>query len=584
MIDPLVQEDRDRLRVAVQRNFQEAEGGRETRNKLISAYTGQPTTFYEQIVDSLNLDSSIEYLPLTQQAVTAHIMSLAWRGPRWSVVARRAIGKATAKAQKIFLNKYSPIVGLPTTLRRLALDSAFGWSVAKVVIGPAPAGVGGSDTAPRCWRIDPTLLIYDSTASSFDEALYIGDTYLMSLDEARQFPGFNAEQAAALTEWTGWSQMSTGLNPVGANTERYAEAMTRLVDVYLPREGKLVTWPCVTDAFGDISGEPLMVQDVKINPYSILTLLDSATTLIEFATLSAVKALSDLANDLMSKTAYQARQAKRNPVFQLGSEEDADALINAFDSKPVGVADLTKLGLYTIPGPDPNVTNTLTMAMALFKQMAGNIDLALGNGAVTGTARQEQILAERVGARENVNRQKFEQFAADIGRKLVTLAFDQEMLEIDMTEPVPGIPGLTVDYSRKSVAWEGQSTDFDFEVVPYSTAYRSPEERIQQLKEASAEIIGIMQAAAQGMPLNIAAIIEQIADYRDLPELIEWWTGQDPTLQESAAQTAASQAPQGSDVNYHGVGNSGGGGGTSGGLPVMGDTPPAGGMQILGTA
>lgn len=343
-----------------------------------------------------------------------------------------------------------------------------------------------------------------------------------------------------------------------------------------------MTWPCTTDAFGDISGEPLMVQEVKVNPYSVLTLLDSATTLIEFATLTAVRALGDLANDLMAKTAYQSRQAKRNPVFQLGSEEDANALINAVDSKPVGVADLTKIGMYSIPGPDPNVTNTLTLAMSLYKQMAGNVDLALGNGAVTGTARQEQILAERVGARENVNRQKFEQFVSDIGRKLVTLAFDMPMLEIDMTEPVHGVPGINVDYSRKMVAWDGQSTDYSFEVVPYSTAYRSPEERLAQLKEASAEIIGVMQAAAAGAPLNIGFIIEQIAEYRDLPELIDWWNGQEPTVQESAAATTAVQAPQGSDVNYHGVGNSGPGSGTSGGLPVMGDTPPAGGMQILG--
>jgi hypothetical protein len=133
------------------------------------------------------------------------------------------------------------------------------------------------------------------------------------------------------------------------------------------------------------------------------------------------------------------------------------------------------------------------------------------------------------------------------------------------------------------VAWEGQSTDYNYDVVPYSTAYRSPEERLQQLKEASAEIVGIMQAAASGMPLNIGLIIEQISEYRDLPELIDWWTGQEPTLQESAAATTASQAPQGSDVNYHGVGNGGGGGGTSGGLPVLGDTPPVGGMQVLGS-
>lgn len=578
MIDPLDQNSRDRLRIAVDKNFTMAEWARRNRRELVAQYHGQPLSEFEK---AIYRPQNEPLFPLVQQAVSAHILSLAWRGPRFSVVSRILAGKQTAKGMQMFLNKYSAILDLPTTLRRLALDSAFGWAAAKVVIGPAPAGVNGSPVAPRCWRIDPTLLLYDSTASSFDEVLYIGDTYLMDLEEARNFQGFRADQRQFLQEYTGFNR-STSLSDVSANTDRYASPMTRLVDIYLPHSGLLCTWPATMDQFGEISQEPLAIQKVAVNPYSVLSLMDSAGGLTEVATMSATRGLADLTNDLGLKTANQARQAKRNPAYKIGSEQDAAQLINAPDLKPIGVAELGNIGLYTIPGPDPNVIAVMQMALNLFKQFNGNVDLSLGNASVSGTARQEQILAERVSARENVSRQRYEQFVGEIGRKLATLAFSDEIAQIELQEPVPGMPGITLDYSTASVPRVGTVDDYSYDVVPYSTQYRSPEERIAQLQEATAEVMQILGAVAAGAPLNIQVILEQIAEYRELPELIDWWTGQQPTPQESAQQTMSQMAPQGSTVQYQGVGNSGGV--TPQGMPVMGDTPPAGGMSVLGAA
>ncbi len=358
--------------------------------------------------------------------------------------------------------------------------------------------------------------------------------------------------------------------------------MTRLVDIYLPDSGLLCTWPAVMDNFGEISGEPLSVLKVPINPYSVLALMDSAGPLTEVATLNATRQLGELANDLGIKVANQARQSKRNPAYKIGAELDAAALVNAPDLKPVGVNELSDIGLYTIPGPDPNVVNIMQFALNLFKQFNGNVDLSTGSASVAGTARQEQILAERVSARENVQRQRYEQFVADIARKLATLAFHDELLQIELQEPIPGLEGLTLDYSTASVPRVGTVDDYLFDTVAYSTQYRSPEERIAQLQEATSEVMAILQAVAAGAPLNIGVILEQIASYRELPELLDWWNGQQPTPAETAVESIGAAAPsQGSVVQYQGVGN--GPAATSpGGLPVMGATPPTGGMEILG--
>jgi hypothetical protein len=78
---------------------------------------------------------------------------------------------------------------------------------------------------------------------------------------------------------------------------------------------------------------------------------------------------------------------------------------------------------------------------------------------------------------------------------------------------------------------------------------------VKQLNEATSLITQLFLAKQQGVPLNLQVIIQTVADSFDLvPELAEWWSGEEPTPMEKTQNTYTSMAKEatGSDVRYQG--------------------------------
>jgi len=196
----------------------------------------------------------------------------------------------------------------------------------------------------------------------------------------------------------------------------------------------------------------------------------------------------------------------------------------------------------------------------MFSSEAGNLEVALGASAGADTARQTEALLGQISASQSLDRRAFEEFLAQIGKKMAELAFSNDELEVKTLERVPG---TQFQFSR---LWAGPTKmprvctidDMSFKVTPYSTAFRTPQEKVSQLNQATQLILQLFMAKGQGAPLDLGAITQEIAEAFDLvPSLLEWWNGQDPTPQEQtnqAYQTTA-QKGQGSDVRYQGSQN-----------------------------
>lgn len=573
MIDPRDRRDRQFLLRSVRLWRERTRPVRRERRKLVASYINRPvlSDFYGASYRDgrYALNSRPAMLNMMQLAVLAHVIQLAWRGPKYSVVARRFGEEGTIAAARIqsLLNAYVPLSGLGSIFRRVALDSAFGWGVTKVGVGPAPKGIYGSEFAPRCWRVDPMQFLADGTSPSFDEAMYLGDLYLMPLDEARGSQFFDPAIASRLAPWTGNTRSEGGMEL----TEAYAQQVTRLVDIYLPSSGLIATWPAPTDEFSAISGMPLSVRPTPFNPYDVMAVYDSPQSLHEIAPTGYVHELHKLSNDMMSKAATQARQSKRNVVFRLGSGPDAMAITNAEDGEAVGLTQLKDIDTFQYPGVDPQITNMLGLAQAEFKEQGGNIDAALGLNPTAPTARQSAQQLQQIGARQSVNRQRFEEIAGSVGEKIATLAMADPLLQLDIREPVPGLDNyyIPMDWGPQFPVTQAVN-EFNFEVVPFSMAYRSPEERLAQLQQASMEFVQMMSLASQGAPIDIGAVLRTIAEYRDIPELLTWWTGGPPEF--GQGETTGQRPPQGSVVQYQG-----GFGGAFGGDPFSVAVPPPGG-------
>lgn len=577
-IDPTNPDHRQKLQRAVAFHFSQAQDVRTRRETLHALYKGRPND-KNVLLATLRTEAGT-YVNLIQAFVLGQAIALAWRGPKWSIKARTMEGAGFDRRIQNFIGRYGEILELPRILRQSVIDSCFGWAAVKIVNSLPPKGVT-CPYAPRAYRIEPNSLILDGTANSFDECAWMGDTYLVPLEEAKQFfPAF----ADRLLPWPGGAMQSMGPGQF-QNNEAYAQEYTRLIDLYFPTSGVIGTWPAQSDRFGEILDTPIAVNDSPINPYEILSLTPSPDVLEEMARLDALKDLHLLANDMLFKAARQARQSKRNPVAALGSDMDLATVLDKADGEAALIEDLSKIGMWTLPGADPAVVNMANFAMTLFSQNGGNLDVALGNTSGAQTARQTQSLIQQINARQSVDREAYERFASNIAKKLATLAFPNETLAIEYREQ---IPGTTYTYSAgwappQKLPRPASIDDFTFEVTPYSTKLRTPEERLKQLLEATGQIVQLMQVAASGAPLNLEAIIADFAEaYDQVPNLMAWWTGEQPDPVQQAAdggQYVAQPGPNGSTVSHEYSSDAQAGGGEQG-FSANNQGVPPGGLAI----
>jgi hypothetical protein len=480
------------------------------------------------------------------------------------------------KRIQAFLTRYSEILNFNSIQKQLALDSAFGWAIAKVDSGIPPKGIT-APVAPRVFRINPDMFIKDQAAASIDECSFLADIYLVPLNEAQAHPGFTEDGRAKLTEYRNSSTTSTLPNEL-ATDDAYAEPMTRLIDVYIPKKGAIYTWPAPNDDFQQIAAdEPLSTRQSPINPYSVLSLLNVPGSLEEISRLGSLRGLHLLANEMLHKGVEQARNSQRNPMGPLGSEENMSAALEAGDGNPFFLdPENGKPDLYVIPGPDASILNLGNFGISQFGQDAGNLDVKLGTSPGAETARQTEAIIGQINASQALDRIAFEEFLASIGEKLATLAFYSETLELESKVPVPG---TRFEFSRlwttpQMLPRVAAIDTFNFNVAPYSTSFRSPQELLGQLTQASGLIMQWFTAKAQGAPINIEAVMGTAAEAFDLlPQLPEWWSGEEPTPAERTSNTYSSLAapPQGSDVRHSG--SQGGQGG-----PAFQDSQPAGGL------
>lgn len=551
---------RSYLARAIRRSYTEMSPDRIRRADLLRIYADR-NRLASLFADD---DDRKAYLNLFALFVRGQEVTLSYRSPRFAVSARTAEGKGFDKKIEQFLEKYVDLLDFKTLVRQWAVDSAFGRVAAKVIQSIAPKGIY-SPVAPRAFRLNPDHLIVDQSAASLENATYICDMYFVDLDEAKAHPYFDPEIRQTLAPWTLGNISGSEAFPYPTGDHQlFATLQTRLIDVYIPSLGIIATWPCPNDQFTHIANtKPLQVLPAKANPYVIhdpVTIPDCVEVL---SRLGLLRPLNMLANDLFYKSARQARQQLRSIVAMQGDEQDVQTMLRNGDGEAAFLSNPQAAGIFQVPGPDQGVLGMANMAADMFSNHAGNLQTALGIAPGAGTARQTQALLGQISQSQAVDRLKFEYFLAEVGKRLATLAFYDENLVFNFAQQVPGMKiWLNAGWGPPHVMGRiGEICDYSFEVVPYSTTYRGPEEKLKQLTMASQLIGQMMMMKAQGAPINMDAVIADIADSLDLiPNLQDWWSGQMPTPQQQGNQIYQSMAQpaQGTQISYQsnsGLGN-----------------------------
>lgn len=566
-IDIHEQGDMSKLAKALQFSWSQAAPERQCRTNLIEIYRDKSSSLNSLIRDATGSSNYARgaTVNLFQSYIRGVQIALAYQAPKFSVRARRAEGIGFDALLESFLNSYSCLLNFQELLRQFAMDCCFGDAIAKTVFGLAPKGVY-SAVAPRVLRVNPNNFLRDRSAESVADSMFMADTYLVSLKEAQAYEEYDPAVAATLRPYTlNAGEYRSG--PDQYNVDAYAEDVTRLVEVYIPSIGQILTFPAPNDSFGEVSaGKPLQVVDTPINPYSLCRMVTVSDSLAEISRLESLRELHLLANDSWSKAALQTRQSKRNPIDQIGNEQDTASILNAPDGEAVFVNEKT-IDLYILPAADPQVVGMAQMASETFSRNAGNTEVAQGLSPGATTARQTNAILQQISAATAYDRSLFDTFVADIGKKLCTLAFQSESFEYKFSYHVPGTKyAINLGWAPENhLPRVGTVDEYDWEIVPMSGALRTPQERLEQLTKGSQIMAQMMMLASQGAPINIEKVLEDVSKCLDLVDLISWWSQAPVPVREQVSNTYQSLAapPAGSQVNY-----SGAGGGESGSYPA----------------
>lgn len=541
---------------ALQYSWSQGSSERRRRTRLIEIYRDERPAWESVMGPGNNAFGHGAMVNLFQQFVRGVQISLAYQAPKYSLKARQAQGVGFDALMQQFLNSYICVLNFKELLRQFATDTCFGDAIAKTVESLAPKGVY-SELAPRTFRVNPNNFIRDRSAENITDSLFFADVYLVSLKEARAYAGFDPAIVERLQSYTLASDEHRSDRGF-YNSEAYAEDVTRLIDIYLPATGQICTYPAPNDSFGDVANGALEIREVPVNPYSFCRMSIIPDSMAEIARLEALRELHLLTNDMWDKAARQCRQSKRNPMDIIGNENDMDTLLTAPDGEAVFVNEKTA-DIYVLPAADPQILNMAGLSQQTFSQQAGNLEVALGLGAGAGTARQSNQILQQVTASTALDQSIFNEFIADIGRKLCTIAFQSQVFEYQSSMQIPGLKySINVGWAPASkLPRIGVVDDYHFEVVPLSGSLRTPQERLQQLTGATQMFAQVMMLAAQGVPINMAAVMKSIAEGFDLvPDLEQWWTPEaKPTPAQQTGQMYQSLAgpAEGSQVNYNGV-------------------------------
>ena len=585
-IDLKKPEQRAKLARAIKRAFEMGASDRARRADLINIYADRCSLTSMYLRD--RREEQMAYLNLFALFVRGHEISLAYRAPTWAVNARKKEGKGFDKNIQAFLRHYACILNFTNLAQQWAIDSAFGRAVAKIITSIAPKGIT-SAVAPRAYRINPDHYIPDRSAPSLEEVTYSADVYFVDLDEAKNHEPFKKALAKSenqrLQPWSNGNSGGSSAHPYpGGDTELFATDQCRLIDVYIPSLNIIATWEAPSDDFGCIASyEPLQVIPTVVSPHLPLDMLAVPDSLEIVSRLGQLRPLHLAANDNFSKAVRQSEQSKRNPIAKMGDEQELNAALASPDGEATFVTDPAALGLYTLPGADPSVLGMANIAAAKFGEHAGNLATQLGIDPGAGTARQTQALIGQITQSQAVDRAKFDQFLAEVGKRLSGLAFADASFALDYATKIPGTrywlnSGWAPPHLMPRI---GTIDDYTFETVAMSTAFRSPQEKIAQLDAASKLVFQLMNMAAMGAPIDIETALEDVAEAYDLvPNLQDWWNGQPPSPREQANNVYQSMASpgEGSTVQYQGVSNGGGAGGPA----DFGFSEQPGGLSLVG--
>lgn len=506
-----------RMRDAVDWSIRNMETIRKNRIAAIKEYVG-----YHYTDNGSNRRVPVNLIEL---AVTIYIRLLAARAPHCLVTTQLAMLRPFAANLELFINQVPAEIGLSSTMKRAVLDAIFGLGIVKVGVarnGREVEGVPYSEPFVDIVQLDDYFV--DMSARSWDEIDFEGNSYWMSIDEAREV--FNRQDLQA-DEDSGTSDS----NAEAAHSVSIDETATvvydriRLRDVYMCKTGRIITYSVT-------SGEVLRDEPwdgPEGTPFVKLFFEEVPGNLMPLAPVAIWQDLHDLGNALFRKLGKQADAKKTVYAFRGGNDDDVDRFKRAKDGDGIRF-DGAQPEAMTVGGVDQTSLAFFLQVRDTYNTMAGNLDSLGGLSPQAGTATQDKLLNEAASSRIRAMAEATTDFAKEIFKRLAWYLWTDPVRSsraMKMADEAMGI-GVPIEWTPETR--DGDFIDYNFDIDVFSMQDDTPALRVERFGTLFERFIIPLsqQMQMQGAQLNIKEIIEFLAKNTNTPELLNFVTFPEP--------------------------------------------------------
>lgn len=380
---------------------------------------------------------------------------------------------------------------------------------------------------PYARQIDFTDMVWDMTVKRRRDMGFIGHRFDLPVDVAESI--FRKEgMEFAEPEDYGVDEQGDGQASdmtTGGNTP--VDPFIRRIEgweLFLPYHKKTVWLPKSGDALlldEDWAG-PLHESDRVVGPYHFLVFKEMSDNVVPVAPICDMIDLDELQNLIYSIIRQSAAEYRKNVIFPKMSEDDAKKMMEgqpfAFIGTTSPLAD--QLKEVEVGGVPPQLMAAGMHIKQLLNWVGSNMDLLGGLGQQADTLGQERLLA-------GTSSKKVEKWQAAEIDFVRGIYYDLAFYEVN--DPLAG-GTVWREFGAANIRWPKRVTPFNmrqqwselnFSIDPYSMNERSPQARAAMLEETVTRLLAPFgqMMMAQGVMIDIEALVAALRRYRNLPEL-----------------------------------------------------------------
>jgi len=514
---------------AVEKSYRDWDSFRRVNKSLVEEYAG----------DGYGASSSNEgrkrelVVNLLHQTVSAYMMSLAANRPKVLVSTRRRNLRGFARHYQLALNNLIEEIGLVHTIRRWVLDSFFSIGVVKAHMSDSAVvelerDVYADPGRPFASNVSLDNFVADTSAKKWSEAEFVGDVYRIPYEDLEDDTIWDQEAVKLVRPGSKMEVSEDRLENIGKGYETDADEfrpMVDLVDLWLPREGKVVTYPC-DFRNGSLKpyGKPLAEMEwtgSDLGPYHILSFDDVPENLMPVGPATHLSPLARHINNVYRKQVRSARDFKEVQTYTAGAEKSARNLQAAKHGELVCINDPNEIASIKLGGVDQQNQMFMLNMIDHFDNLAGNLSALAGLGPQADTLGQERLIHGAMSGRVAQMASRVTDAVVLLVRDLGRMLWDDDVNSIPGELQWEGLDGVFADSPWKPGDREGQHSDYDISIDVYSMSYKSPSERAKAILELVTNVyvpLGQM-LMMQGGTIDMRQLNDTLAELMDLPRL-----------------------------------------------------------------